>query len=354
MKWLTFLLFLILPAFAFADTASDLKAHKQAEAAAVKHAAEAKAEADQLAASQVKQAAALRVLEDQTGQSLQNIASLNAQKAANEAQLKTAITNLQTLLPVLQKLSNTPPGTLLSLPQPPADSVRGLAILQGITSNIAKQITSVQALSTQQSALIAEAETAQTKLQVAAAAQQEAAAALARQINAAKATELAQTDIAAREAAARLEAQHKLDTLANAVARLSPHDSGPAILPPGGGAPVAGSILHPFGAATLAGAATGISYAAVPGANVISPCAGTILFAGPFPAYGEMVIADCGHANSVVLAGMAVLDVAAGQRIARGQPIGSMAANETHQPVLYLELRQSGKPVDPGPWLAPR
>ena len=49
------------------------------------------------------------------------------------------------------------------------------------------------------------------------------------------------------------------------------------------------------------------------------------------------------------------LDVASGQRIARGQPVGEMlgfdAKNPAAEPLLYVELRQNGLPVNPSAWL---
>ena len=98
--------------------------------------------------------------------------------------------------------------------------------------------------------------------------------------------------IAASAAAARLAAQH-----------VAPPTQ--VAQPDGAGAPVAGHILQAYGAATVAGPAQGISYGAAPGARVTAPCAGTVLFAGAFPAYGHVVIAGCGAGTSVVLAGMA-------------------------------------------------
>ena len=106
-----------------------------------------------------------------------------------------------------------------------------------------------------------------------------------------------------------------------------------ANLPAGtGGAPVAGHIVQAFGAATLAGPATGVSYSAAPGARVVTPCAGTVMFAGAFPAYGLMVIADCGGGTSVVLAGMHHLDVATGEHLAHGQPVGTMLGFDAGRP----------------------
>ena len=122
------------------------------------------------------------------------------------------------------------------------------------------------------------------------------------------------------------------------------------------GAPVAGHVLQAYGAATAAGPAQGISYGAAPGARVTAPCAGTVLFAGAFPSYGHVVIAGCGAGTNIVLAGMARLDVATGEHVADGQPVGEMQgydpAAPTRQPILYVELRRNGTPVDPSLWLA--
>jgi septal ring factor EnvC (AmiA/AmiB activator) len=119
---------------------------------------------------------------------------------------------------------------------------------------------------------------------------------------------------------------------------------------------VAGHVVQAYGVQTLAGPATGISYAAAPGARVTSPCGGTIMYAGPLTGYGNVVIADCGGGLSSVLAGMSRLDVAQGQHVVHGQPLGSMQAydlaNPARQPRLYVELRRNGAPVDPTSWLA--
>ncbi len=140
-----------------------------------------------------------------------------------------------------------------------------------------------------------------------------------------------------------------------AIARLVPNAAAPMLPAGAGGAPVAGRIVQNFGASTLAGPAEGVSYDAAPGARVTTPCAGTVMFAGSFPAYGLMIIADCGGGTSLILAGMDHLDVATGERLAHGQPVGTMLGYDprdaARQPVLYVELRQNGRPVDPSGWL---
>jgi septal ring factor EnvC (AmiA/AmiB activator) len=149
--------------------------------------------------------------------------------------------------------------------------------------------------------------------------------------------------------------QHQ-EQVAEAASRVPPpppevSNSGPVMR----GAPVAGTLVQAWGAATVAGPAVGIVYRAAPGARVVSPCSGPVLYANPFQNYGLLVILDCGKNYDFVLSGMAQLDVTVGQQIARGQPVGQMTGYDanapTRQPMLYVELRQNGKPVNPAIWL---
>jgi septal ring factor EnvC (AmiA/AmiB activator) len=322
-----------------------------------------------LAAQQARTAAALRVLEDQTAQFGTQLANLEAAQAQAQAQLLDAQTALAKLLPIMQRLSQAPAQTLLMAPQSPADSVRGLALLQGVAAAIVSQSQDVQIREAQLTKLITAAKSSGTQLTQAVAAQKTADEVLNNQISSAKAVEIEAADEQAAIRAATFAAQNKLDNLEDAVDSLAPTPpdspaapqpapAPPLVLPPdSGGPPVAGHIIGHYGTPTLAGPATGLSYGAAPGANVASPCNGTVLFSGPFPNYGQVVIADCGNNLSVVLAGMSLLDVVQGEHLVHGQPVGAMQGFDpttpTYQPRLYVELRQSGTPVDPTTWLKP-
>lgn len=349
------------PLAAHADSAqsnarAELTAQRQAEQDAKTQARTDAARAALLAEQEVEAATALRTLEDQTSQDAQNFASLQTQQSAAGAQLQSAEQGLEALLPVMQRLASQPAATLLTSPQSPADAVHSVAIIQGIAASIEAKAQTVKTLSAQLDTLLANAQTAQAQLSAAAAAQEHADAALQNEINAAKGSELADADAATRAAEASLEAQHKLTSITSVVTQLSAPGATVASLPTGiGGAPVAGRIVQHYGSTTLAGPAQGVTYSAAPGARVTTPCAGTVIFSGPFPSYGLVVIADCGGGTSVVLAGLNHLDVVTGQQLARGQPVGSMLGYDktspAHQPILYVELRQNGTPIDPTSWL---
>ncbi|MDB5379060.1 MAG: Peptidoglycan-specific endopeptidase family, partial [Rubritepida sp.] len=116
-----------------------------------------------------------------------------------------------------------------------------------------------------------------------------------------------------------------------------------------GGLPVAGALLRDFNAPGEGGPSRGLTFAAQPGARVTAPCSGNVAFAAPFRSYGRMVILDCGGGQHLVLAGMDRLDVAGGQRVRSGEPVGVLPASP--RPTLYMELRRRGEAVDPRPWL---
>ncbi|MGE4482535.1 murein hydrolase activator EnvC family protein [Acidocella sp.] len=343
-----------------AATQAEIKAHQRAAAAAAAHQKEIAAKATALARQQAQAAASLRGLEDQTAKDTAQLAALLARQDAAAARLSQAESALKKLLPVMQRLSTAPATTLLAAPLPPRDAVRGIAIMQGMAAEVAAQAATVKTQTATLTAAIGQAREARQRLDAAVAAQQAAEAKLSTDIEQAKIDEQADADKQVAEAAAAAKAKHELTSLDQAIARLvpkAPPHAAPVNLPPGGaGAPVAGHVVQAYGAKTVAGPATGISYAAAPGARVTSPCRGTIMYAGPLTGYGQVVIADCGEGLSAVLAGMNRLDVSQGQHVVHGQPLGTMQpfdpASPARQPRLYVELRRDGQPVDPTAWLA--
>ena len=100
------------------------------------------------------------------------------------------------------------------------------------------------------------------------------------------------------------------------------------------------------------------------GAIVTAPADGSVLYAGPFRSYGQLLILNAGDGYHVVLAGMSRINVAPGQSVLAGEPVGAMgearvastsaSGNANATPELYVEFRKDGKPVDPAPWWADR
>jgi murein hydrolase activator len=90
------------------------------------------------------------------------------------------------------------------------------------------------------------------------------------------------------------------------------------------------------------------------GAQVIAPFDGKVVFAGPFRAYGLLLIIEHSEGYHTLLAGMSRIDAEIGQWLLSGEPVGIMGQASDSPPSLYVELRRNGQPINPLPWLAAR
>ncbi len=121
--------------------------------------------------------------------------------------------------------------------------------------------------------------------------------------------------------------------------------------------PVQGKTLLKFGKADQDGMPSkGIHLETRPGAQVISPCDGVVLYTGPFRSYGQLLIINPGGGYHVVIAGMDRIEAQQGQFVLAGEPIAAMGA-ETRtgdtapkRPTLYVEFRKDQQSIDPEPW----
>ena len=126
--------------------------------------------------------------------------------------------------------------------------------------------------------------------------------------------------------------------------------------------PVNGVKLKEFGVPDgVGGVEKGVSIATRTGAQVTAPADGWVVYAGPFRSYGQLLILNAGNGYHILLAGMERISVDLGQFVLTGEPVAVMGngshiaailATGSSQPVLYIEFRKDGVPVDPGPWWA--
>lgn len=129
--------------------------------------------------------------------------------------------------------------------------------------------------------------------------------------------------------------------------------------------PVPGAIVRRFGDGDgVGGHMLGDTVQTQSGSIVTAPADGSVLYAGPFRSYGQLLILDAGDGYHVVLAGLGRTSVSLGQSVVAGEPVGAMGearlasmmafGSTNTNPELYVEFRKDGKPVDPSPWWTER
>lgn len=129
--------------------------------------------------------------------------------------------------------------------------------------------------------------------------------------------------------------------------------------------PASGKLIRHFGDKDgVGGNMMGQIVETLPAATITSPSDGVVLYAGTFRSYGQLLILDAGNGYHIVMAGMGRIDVAQGQFVLAGEPVGAMGEKllasvapievGNGAPLLYIEFRKDGKPVDPAPWWSER
>ena len=217
--------------------------------------------------------------------------------------------------------------------------------------------------------LIHERQKKQAAVEQALGAERQHAAALARQVDSIKdliATLEAGLDSATRAARASARAITTDATQPELAALSDPGRLAPAVafadLRGRLHLPVNGVRIREFGGSDgAAGTQKGLSIAARPGAEITAPCDGWVVYAGPFRSYGQLLILNAGAGYHVLLAGMERISVDLGQFVLTGEPVAVMGDDSqpsatvttgAKQPVLYVEFRKDGTPIDPSPWWA--
>lgn len=320
------------------------------------------------------------------------IADLVRQEKEKLAQLSANRSQFAGVLMALQKMVQFPPEALLALPEKPDDLVRSAILLRAVVPEIDRQATRIR-LDLNSLAETRE-KTAEERLNLSSATQDlERQRAEITRLMANRRGLLAKTKAEEREAAgraarlaakarnlkdlmARLEEQRKADEReaaaqaraqekqardhaeavrkARAAATVSPSVSitkRRGRLP----LPVVGDLVGRYGENLPSGLTRkGIDIAARGGSQVVATYEGKVAFAGKFRGYGQLLIIDHGDGYHTLLAGMARIDMTAGQRVSTGEPVGLMGNEGDNRPILYVELRRKGQPINPLPWLAAR
>ncbi len=124
--------------------------------------------------------------------------------------------------------------------------------------------------------------------------------------------------------------------------------------------PVSGALVRRYGQAFPGhGRSEGWSWSAAPGALVVSPADGRIVYAGPLKGWGSVVILKSPGGYHLVLAGLERVSAHVGGEMVSGEPVGRIArpsgatpGKPAPAPELYLEIRKAAQPIDPAPFFA--
>jgi murein hydrolase activator len=126
--------------------------------------------------------------------------------------------------------------------------------------------------------------------------------------------------------------------------------------------PVSGKPIKGFGASDGGGGReSGMSLETARYALVTSPADGWVSFAGPYRSFGHVLIINAGGGYHLVMTGIDRVNVDVGQFVLSGEPVATMGAQPAGAlapesggggPVLYIEFRKDGAPIDPSPWWA--
>lgn len=365
----------------------------EAEAALKREIEELSADRRKLAQDLIDTAARTRAAEAKIEATQQRLEPLAAREAAVRKSIDDRRAVIGEVLAALQRIGRRPPPALIASPEDALQAVRTAMVLGAVLPdmrgkvdalaadltellNLRKSITvegerlkaEIAALDKDRAriaALTDERQKQQGEREKALAAERAKAAELARQTGDLKdliAKLEAGLDPAVREAreAARSDSRPALSAyrdpgrLAPAIAFASLRGQVPM--------PVNGVKLRNFGAPDgNGGTEKGLTVATRAGAQVTAPADGWVVYAGPFRSYGQLLILNAGGGYHMLLAGMDRISVDLGQFVLAGEPVAVMGsgshiaailASGSSQPVLYIEFRKNGTPVDPGPWWA--
>lgn len=125
--------------------------------------------------------------------------------------------------------------------------------------------------------------------------------------------------------------------------------------------PVTGKVISSFGKEYRADLNTwifrdGIKIAATYGEAVKASASGSVIYAGPFRSYGNVVIMDHGKGFFTIYGFLKEIEVAVGDKVLLQGTVGTagkdtQSSSGTGKSAVYFEIRQGTTAVDPVEWL---
>ncbi len=309
----------------------------------------------------------VQALEDEKGRIDAELARLGPEEQAMAATFVRDRAEVASLLAVLERLQSDMPPVIALKADDALSAARGAMVLGGTLPRIYQAAAE---LSQRLKALRAkQVELTQQRLESARVGRQLASARTELdQLLAIKSQEAQEASAQYGDLEARLDAAAEqadnLKSLLAKVAALRTRPAGQGIIvvsalnTVGGGPLRRGASVRPVGGTAIAGGvdgvggahAPGLTFSTGPGAAVVAPGDGEVLFAGYYHKTGKVLILEMGGGYDLVLAGLERIDVRPGDELLAGEPVGAMPRMSAGNK-LYFELRQNGKGVNPAPWM---
>jgi murein hydrolase activator len=336
-----------------ADPRARLAAARSEAAAARTRAAEldsrsraARDQAEQARIAQAAVAARLQAAEAEIAGGEARLALAQGQLRAQEQQLAERQQPVVFLVAALQTMSRRPAAAVLVQPGSLNDLVHVRALLATMGPRIAEQTAGLRAEIDQtrrlrRDAALALALVREGRRQAATQQAQLARLELDQRRRSASLAGAARLETA--RAAAIAEKSRALDDLVRQLERergraaASERDAQPTFR-----FPVIGDIARGFGERLPSGARSrGVTIAARPGAIVVAPAAGRVIYAGLFRGYGAIAIIDHGDGYTSLITGLGSNQSRVGDTVAQGSPLGRAGPDG-----VGIELRRAGETVD--------
>ncbi len=315
-------------------------------------------------------AATAMAREDEASDLELRLAEIDVERGARESAIANRRGEIAALAGALQRLARQPPEALALDPATPLEAARTATLVGAMVATLERQAHALKdELAALTAARQAHLQTRTALAQTLADLTQERArleTALVARARAVARLADERGDTAARIARLGRESAELLGRLepaptaapaispqnARAVARSAPVSPADLQALPAYRWPVRGRIVENWGQAQPGGQiARGLTIEPREAASLVAPADGTVAFAGTFRGYGQILILEHGGGYHSILAQLSRIDAAVGQTVTAGEPVGRAGIDDRGMPVLYLELRRNGQPVDPTPWL---
>lgn len=351
-----------------ADIQSRLEAEKfRAGALDAKAESAGKALADSRK-SLVSAARRVREAEKRLGGMEKEIATLQAERTEIESRVEKDRGAVAALILALERLHRVPPEAMMLRPGAPVDAARSAMLMQGILPPLQERAESLKKDLARLEILCTGLDREHDKARIEALDLKNRHAEMAALLNEREKLygKARREQVAQRETLLRISAQAQ--SLQDLLARLEEnrkkreeekrieaatllHHAPETSFPSAGNAvlPVSGAITVRYGETDSLGAKSkGLSIDGMPAGVVVAPMGGIVRYAGPFKHFGNIVILEHEKGLHSLVAGLGKIDTVEGREVAAGEPVGTLPDGvKGKRPMLYYELRQDGKPVDP-------